>query len=53
LALTDGDAIHCPDEVAKLMVGAGVPPTQLLTDEEDLEHYFLRLIGENGAVQHA
>ena len=48
LALSDADAIHCPDDIASLLVHGGTPPTQLWLDEEDLEHYFLRLIGENG-----
>ena len=52
LALTDADAIRCPDEVARLLVKAGTPPTHLLVEEEDLEQYFVRLIGENGTNHH-
>ena len=40
-----------PDEVATLFVQAGFPPTQLLVEEEDLERYFLRLVGMNGDTQ--
>jgi len=44
-------AIEHPDEVATRLVNAGHAPTLLNVDEEDLEHYFLRLIGmeEGGA----
>ena len=38
-------AIEHPDEVASLMVRAGVPPIKLVVDEEQLEAYFLRLVG--------
>jgi ABC-2 type transport system ATP-binding protein len=48
LELRDAAAIECPDEVASLLVCAGTPPTQLIVKEEDLEQYFLRLIGEDG-----
>ncbi len=53
LAVSDRMAISCPDAVATLMVGAGTPPTQLLVEEEELERYFLRLIGENGKGDNA
>jgi hypothetical protein len=29
-------------------VDAGTPPTHLVVEEEDLEQYFLRLVGMNG-----
>jgi ABC-2 type transport system ATP-binding protein len=38
-------AFEHPDNIASLLVEAGVPPTQLLVEEEDLEDYFLRLVG--------
>jgi ABC-2 type transport system ATP-binding protein len=41
-------AIERPDDIASLLVQAGTPPTQLLVDEEELEDYFLRLVGTNG-----
>src|SRR5690606_30045044 len=52
LVVTGHDAINCPDAVATLLVGAGTPPTHLRVEEEDLERYFMRLLGKNGAVQH-
>ncbi len=44
-------AIEHPDDISKLLVNAGVPPTQLVVEEEELERYFLRLVGMNGGTQ--
>lgn len=38
-------AITSPDQIATLLVQAGIPLLELMVEEEDLEHYFLRLIG--------
>lgn len=46
LCLYEAKAIDAPDEVAALLVKAGVPPTHLAVHQEDLEAYFLRLTGE-------
>jgi ABC-2 type transport system ATP-binding protein len=51
LVLSDPKAISNPDKIAQLLVQAGIPPTLLKVDEEDLESYFLRIIGMNGGVQ--
>jgi len=52
LALTSLGSVERPDEINSLLVQAGAPPTQLLVEEEELEPYFLRLVGaERG--QHA
>jgi ABC-2 type transport system ATP-binding protein len=53
LELSDPAVVERPDDIASLLVGAGVPPTQVLVEEEDLEQYFLRLIGMNGGQRHA
>lgn len=53
LALTDTRSLEHPDDIASLLVGAAVPPTQLLIEEEELEQYFLRLVGMNGGQNHA
>ena len=37
-----------PDDIASLLVQAGVPPTHLIVEEEELEQYFLRLVGMDG-----
>ena len=48
ITLQDSTAIAYPDEIAALLCQAGHPPTLLAVEEEDLEHYFLRLVGANG-----
>ena len=45
LELRDERAIEHPDEIATYLVKAGQPPTMLKVEKEDLEQYFLRLIG--------
>jgi ABC-2 type transport system ATP-binding protein len=45
LVLADERAVARPDEVATLLVRAGCPPTRLAVEREDLETYFLRLVG--------
>jgi len=50
LALKNESAVERPDDINSLLVKAGTPPTQLIVDEEELEQYFLRLVGmEAGA----
>jgi ABC-2 type transport system ATP-binding protein len=51
IVVKDSAAVERPDDVATLLVNAGHAPTMLFVEEEDLEHYFLRLIGmeEGGA----
>lgn len=44
IELKDTYSVDRPDEVNRMLVEAGVPPTQLLVEEEDLEQYFLRLV---------
>lgn len=46
LALADARAAERPDEIAALLARAGTPPTHLAVEEEELEDYFLRLVGE-------
>jgi ABC-2 type transport system ATP-binding protein len=48
LALAQAAALDRPDDIASLLVRAGTPPTELLVEEEELEDYFLRLVGANG-----
>jgi ABC-2 type transport system ATP-binding protein len=43
LALKDSRAIESPEWIATLLVNAGVPPTHLAIEQENLEEYFLRL----------
>jgi ABC-2 type transport system ATP-binding protein len=53
LVLTGAAALAHPDTIAVLLVRAGTPPTHLAVEEEELEHYFLRLIGVNGENSNA
>jgi ABC-2 type transport system ATP-binding protein len=46
LLLADAHAVENPDVVASLLVAAGHAPTALMVEQEDLEHYFLRLVGQ-------
>lgn len=46
LQLFDERAITAPDQIATLLVHSGTSPTHLSVEEEDLESYFLRLVGE-------
>jgi len=48
IEIEDGAAIERPDDAATRLVQAGCPPTELVVEEEDLEHYFLRLVGLEG-----
>ena len=45
-SLADERAVDRPDDVATVLVRAGCPPTRLVVEREDLETYFLRLVGE-------
>jgi ABC-2 type transport system ATP-binding protein len=47
LEVTDKKAIDCPDSIATILVNVGLPPTLLRVEEEDLESYFLRIVGAN------
>lgn len=47
LEISDPKAIEAPEVIAKMLVEAQVPPKQLYIFEEDLEAYFLRIIGKS------
>jgi len=51
IALTDVSSVDRPEEVNRLLVAAGVAPTELRVEEEELEDYFLRLLGMTGAPE--
>lgn len=51
IQLKSVSAMERPDDVNRLLVNAGTPPTHLVVEEEELEPYFLRLIGMNEGVQ--
>lgn len=50
LRIDDPRAVERPDDVARLMVGAGTPPTRLAVVQEDMETFFLGLTGEGDRV---
>ena len=45
LELSEDRALEHPDEIARLLVEAGVPPLRLAVAQEDIEEHFLRLTG--------
>jgi ABC-2 type transport system ATP-binding protein len=45
LELSGDWALENPDEIARLLVEAGVPPLRLAIEQEDIEEHFLRLTG--------
>jgi len=51
IEVKDDAAMERPDDIATRLVKAGHAPMMLNVEEEDLEHYFLRLVGmeEGGA----
>lgn len=53
IEVTDPPSADRPDDVSTLLVRAGTPPTQLVVEEEELERYFLRLIGMDGGQPNA
>ncbi len=50
LRLDDPRALERPEEVARLLVEAGAPPTRLAVVQEDMESFFLALTGEGGGA---
>ena len=48
IELKSARSVERPDDISCLLVRAGAPPTQLMVEEEDLEQYFLRLVGTAG-----
>jgi len=47
LVILEQRALDAPDIIGALLVSAGVAPTRLAVEQENLEDYFLRLTGEN------
>lgn len=48
MGINTAKALTHPEEIARILVQADCPPTQLNIQEEDLEGYFLRTIRETG-----
>ena len=51
IELRNAKSVDHPDEINAILVKAGASPTQLMVEEEELEQYFLRLVGTNGGPQ--
>ena len=51
IELNSVQALAHPDEINRMLVEAGNSPTQLIVEEEELEQYFLRLIGMKGGMR--
>jgi ABC-2 type transport system ATP-binding protein len=51
IELNNAFSVERPDEINSLLVKAGTPPTQLMVEEEELEQYFIRLVGMDGGPQ--
>ena len=51
IELKNASCVERPDDINCLLVKAGTPPTQLIVEEEELEQYFLRLVGMDGGLQ--
>ncbi len=48
IELRSSSAVVHPDNINSLLVKSGNVPTKLMVEEEELEHYFLRLVGMDG-----
>jgi ABC-2 type transport system ATP-binding protein len=46
ILIEDSQAIEHPDDIAELMVNAGIPPMRLAIEQQDLETHFLQLTGD-------
>jgi len=50
IEVKNGSAVEHPDDINRLLVNAGTTPTRLMVEEEELEQYFLRLVGMDGGI---
>ena len=48
IEINNEHAIQNPDEISRLLVDNGFPPTKLMVQEKDLESYFLKTIEKGG-----
>jgi ABC-2 type transport system ATP-binding protein len=52
IEMKDAQSIAHPEQIASWLVQAGNPPTHLMIEEEELERYFLRLVGMKAGLNH-
>ncbi len=45
IVLDDEHAIEHPDEIARILVNAGSPPTRLAVEQQNLEEHFMQITG--------
>ena len=45
ILIDDAHAIEHPDDIARILVNAGTPPTHLAVEQQDLEEHFMQLTG--------
>ena len=46
IMIDDEYAIEHPDDIARILVNAGAPPTHLAVEQQNLEEHFMQIIGE-------
>jgi ABC-2 type transport system ATP-binding protein len=51
LMISDSESISHPERIATLLVQGGSPPSRLVVDQQDLESYFLNLVGAGAERQ--
>ena len=49
IIIEEARAIEAPEDIARILVNAGSPPTHLVIEQENLEDYFLRLTSQTVA----
>jgi ABC-2 type transport system ATP-binding protein len=47
LELEDESALSHPEKISAMLVSLGLAPTKIVVEQEDLEHYFFRIIQTN------
>lgn len=50
IRIDDGQAVLSPSKIASVLVHAGLPPSLLVVEEENLESYFLRVIKQEEGI---
>ena len=53
ILIDETKALDAPDDVARVLVNAGTPPTRLIVEQENLEEYFLRLTNKSSLQEAA
>jgi ABC-2 type transport system ATP-binding protein len=51
IELKNASSVEHPEDINRLLVEVGMSPTRLVVEEEELEQYFLRLVGMEEGMQ--